>query len=149
MATQWPCIASLIGLAPLASSTFSTSPRLYGVPRTRKFLGGGTPSLLQPFEVGLEAAAGDHHRLGAHRCVGAFAGERGRLELVALDFEVGDLGFVDDVDAELFRRMVIGVDQRLAAAEEKRIGARQVQRAAQRAAGNARRACTSKAGTTT
>ena len=41
-------------------------------------------------------------------------------------------GFVTHLDAELLSAAVVGIHQRLAAAHEERIGARQMQRARQR-----------------
>ena len=99
----------------------------------QEIVGGIAPILLQPFDVGLEPAGGGDQRRGAD-----FGGaadrllQRRRQKHAVLDLEVGDLGVVGDLDAELFGGQVKRVQHRPAAAEEERIGAPEAQRAAER-----------------
>src|SRR5438876_12283301 len=53
-------------------------------------------------------------------------------EATIANVEVDRLGFVSDVDAQRFSRGVIRVDQRLATAQEEKIGAAKLKRAAER-----------------
>ena len=58
--------------------------------------------------------------------------QRGRQKHAVFDLELGDLGVVEDVDAEPFGGEIERVQHRPAAAEEERIGAAEAQRAAER-----------------
>ena len=90
------------------------------------------PGLAQPFAVGLEAAAGHHAgaRLNALRA-GRAVDVRGD-KAAGVKFEPLDFSLITHLDAELLSAAVVSVHQRLAAAHEERIGARQMQRARQR-----------------
>ena len=86
------------------------------------------PGLAQPLAVGLEAAAGHHtgpgrYALLAHPC---------RHETAVLQFQAIDRRLITDLHPQPFGAAVVGIDQRLAAAHEKGVGARQVQGARQR-----------------
>ena len=88
------------------------------------------PGLAQPLAVRLEAAGGEDAGPGLDR---ARAADRGRSdEARALELDAVDRRLVADGDAEGLGAAVVGVDQRLAAAEEEGIGAGDVQRARQR-----------------
>src|SRR5262249_7408715 len=90
------------------------------------------PALLEPGNVRLESAGGGHERLCPHLdALAALARDRAAEAAVA-QLEVLDLGIVGDGDAEMLRRAVVRVDERLAAAEEERVGAAQVEGARER-----------------
>ena len=108
---------------------------LYGVPRMMKLSAALAPHLAQPLEVRLEPAGGEHQRPGRASSAVAAAG-RGRV--AAVEPAVAR-GRARRPRRRTPRRMpsalgggVVAVHQRLAAAEEERVGAPQVQRAAQR-----------------
>ena len=104
---------------------------LYGVPRMMKFVGRVAPDLAQPVDVGLESACRHHSGPGADRPIAA-AGLHGRgTEPPIGELEADHLGVVDDPNPETLRSGVVAVHQRLAAAQKERVGARQMQRAAQ------------------
>ncbi len=90
------------------------------------------PRLAQPFEVRFEAAGGRDHRPRLHPVPGTPMRHRRRDETPVLHLDIDHLGVVGDLDTEAGRGRVVGVDERLAAAEEERVGAREVQRAAER-----------------
>ena len=104
------------------------------------------PGLAQPFAVRLEAAGGQHAG-SAPRCARRRRRRR-RSGRPSSSMRV-DRRVVADLHAQLLGAAVVGIDQRLAAAHEEGVGARQVQRARQRAAGSARRACASRRGRST
>ena len=83
------------------------------------------PGLALPGNVGFIATASHHTGAGGKT---PLAGP-GRDKSWAVPFQSVHLGVVDDVHAQLFGTAEIGVDQGLAPAHEKRIGARQVQSA--------------------
>ena len=57
--------------------------------------------------------------------------EKCRYKFTVFNIKVVNLTVIFDIHTELFRRTIKRIHQRLAAAEEKRIGARQMQGAAQ------------------
>ena len=91
-----------------------------------------SPALPEPGDVGLEPARGRHERPRLHLDALPVVPRRRRAETAVAQLEVLDLRIVGDRDAEVFRRAVVGVDERLAAAEEERVGPAQVQRARER-----------------
>ena len=110
------------------ASAGARCPVLYGVPRTMKLRGRVAPGLAQPVEVRLEAAGATHDGAAdrASRRRSARRGGTGRRR------DRARRPRRRDVDAQTLGGGVVAVHQRLAAAEEERVGARQVQRAAQR-----------------
>src|SRR4029453_1717441 len=94
--------------------------------------GDRTPGLLQPFEIRLEAAGCSHDSARADRVLDAVTNYAGRAEALTGNVEPDDFGVVADLYAELLGASVVGVDERLAAAQEERVGARHVQRSAER-----------------
>ena len=87
-----------------------------------------SPGLAQPFAVRFEAAIGNHAGLGLDAFVTHISG----AELAIDQFQPVDRGVVADLHAQVLRAAEVGIDQRLAAAQEERVGARQVQGAGQR-----------------
>ena len=76
------------------------------------------PTLLEPIDIGLEAAGCRDQRAGANlRCAGLFLHGRGQKHAV-LDFEPDDFGIVANLDAELLGGGVKRVQHGAAAAEE-------------------------------
>src|SRR5690606_3873205 len=86
------------------------------------------PCLAQPFAVRFEAAAG--HHTGAR--FDALVADAGRDESTSVQFQGIDRSVVTYLHAQVFSAAVVGIDQCLAAAHEKRVGAGDVQRARQR-----------------
>ena len=133
MATQWPCVGSPIGSRALAEEQLQHAAHVVGRAADDEVVGGRPPRFLQPREVRLEAAARGHHRLARWiTCSTPLRITVADLNAWPSSVDVGDLGVVEDLDAERLGGAVVGVDQRLAAAEEERVGARDVQRAAER-----------------
>ena len=98
----------------------------------QEVVGRRAPRRLQPVEIGLEAAGRRHEGAGADRLDASVAGHGCPPEPSILDVEVPDLGVVLHLDAKPRGRAIVGVDQRLAPAEEERVGVREMQGAAQR-----------------
>ncbi len=91
-----------------------------------------SPGARQPLDVGLEAARGEHHR-AAGDAVGSTADlDLDRLEAAVRDRDVLDLRVVEDADPEILCSDVVGVHQRLAAAEKERVGAAERKRPRER-----------------
>ncbi|MNP25869.1 hypothetical protein D3C76_1186950 [compost metagenome] len=89
-----------------------------------------TPGFAEPFAVGFESASGQNAGLGLDTLGGktltidlTFTDVR-RDELSTLQLNVSDLCVVADLDAQLLGAAEVGINQRFAAAHEKRIGAR-------------------------
>ncbi len=101
-------------------------------PAAEEVVRGLAPRLAQPGEVRLEAAGGGNQRARPHLLLHAVAQNGRAAEAPSVDGEVHGLGVVRDVHAERFGHPVVRVHQRLAATEEKRVGARELQRAAER-----------------
>ena len=91
------------------------------------------PGLSQPLQVRLEPARGDDHRARRARSVlvRRIASVAPRNVPPTTSSPTTSASY-SDVDAQAPRGGVVGVHQRLAAAEKERVGARQVQRAAKR-----------------
>ena len=89
------------------------------------------PAFLQPVDIGLVAAGGEHDGPRLDRLFLALILDAGGGEGAVFDHQVHDLGLVAAVDAELFRRRVIGVQDRFAAALEEGVGAVEPDRAGQ------------------
>ena len=98
----------------------------------QEIVGGLAPILLEPFDVGLEAAGGGDQRRGAHVDAAVALLQRGGKKHAVGDFEVEHFGVVENVDAELFGGEIERVQHRPAAAEEERIGPPEAERAAER-----------------
>jgi hypothetical protein len=92
---------------------------------------GRAPRLAQPREVRFEPAARHHHAFRRDAVLHALAHHRREREAAVAKLQVRDFRLVRHLDAERLRRSVIRVDQRLAPAEEERVGAPEVQRAAE------------------
>jgi len=87
------------------------------------------PGLAQPVPVGLEAPRGQHAGSGLETLLHALrAPDEGRHEAAVAQLQPHDGGLIADLYAELLRAAVVGVDQGLAAAHEKGVGASRVQR---------------------
>ena len=86
----------------------------------------GAPGALEPFEVGLVAAGGEHHGFGFHAIIFVALLEVSGAEFVVFDFQVVHSGVIFDFHAKLFSAGIVGVDERLAAAEEEAVGARKM-----------------------
>ena len=82
------------------------------------------PVLLEPRDVGFEAAGGADEGLGRHLPRLAVAVHDGGAEHAVVDVQVPHLGFVLHPDAHLLGGLVVGVDQGFAAAQEEGVGAR-------------------------
>ena len=132
IATAWHWVGSPVSCTPRSSSSLSTVPRLCGVPRMRKLSAAGAPVLLQPLDVGFEAAAGRHEGRGAHDVALAAALHGRGEEHAVVDVEIDHLGVVFDLDAEILGGEIERVEHRAPAAEEERIGAPEAQGAAER-----------------
>ena len=87
-----------------------------------------SPCLPKPLQVGFEAAGGDDAGAGFDSPAGGMGGAKDAVH----DLEPRDRGVVADLHAERFGAAVVGIEQRLAAAQEEGVGAAQVQRARQR-----------------
>ena len=111
---------------------FQHASHVVGCAADQKIVGRGPPRRAQPVEVRLEAAGGRHDRLRVNFVLHVLMHGDGGGELSVADIQIGDLRVVGDLDAKAFRRPVVRVHQRLPATEEKRIGARELQRAAER-----------------
>ena len=120
-------------LHPFGKQHFQDRAAVIGRAADQEIVGGLAPILLQPFDVGLEAAGSGDQRGRAH-----FGGAIDRLlercaqEHAVLDPQIGNLGVIDNLDAELLGGQVQRVQHRATAAEEERIGATEAQRAAER-----------------
>jgi hypothetical protein len=86
------------------------------------------PRFAQPCAVGFEAACRQH----AAACLEALRAAARGHEARAVELDRVDRRVVADLHAERFGAAVIGVHERLAAAHEEGVGARDVQRAGQR-----------------
>ena len=84
-----------------------------------------SPSLAQPFAVGLKAACRQHASAGSN----AFFSHVGGNKASVLNVQPVHSRVVANLYAKFFGAAVIGVDQGFASAHEKRIGARHMQRA--------------------
>ena len=101
-------------------------------------VGGRPPVLLQPFDVGFEAAAGRHERRGAHHVALSPALHGRGQEHAVVDVEIDHLGVVCDLDAEVLGGEIERVEHRAPAAEEERVGAAEAQACRRARAGSAR-----------
>ena len=86
------------------------------------------PGFAQPFTIGFEAAGGHHAGAG----LDAFGADARGDETAVIEFDGVHRRVIANLYAEFFGAAVIGIHQRLAAAHEKGIGARQMQGARQR-----------------
>jgi len=82
-----------------------------------------TPGAGQPFHVGLVAAGSQHDGPGFHDERSSLLIHRGGFEFAVPDFQIRHFRVVKHFDAEFFGSGVIGVDEGLAAAEEKGVRA--------------------------
>ena len=98
----------------------------------QEIVGGLAPILLEPFDVGLEAAGGGDQRGSADGGAAVTLLQRGRKEHAVGDLEIEYLGVVENVDAKLLGGQIERVQHRPAAAQEERVGAPQAERAAER-----------------
>lgn len=90
------------------------------------------PALPQPGDVGLEPARGGDDRSGPDPVCRAPVGDHRGGEGAVLDLEVLDRRLVGDAHAELLGGAVVGVEQRLPAAEEEGVGSVEVEGPAER-----------------
>ena len=95
------------------------------------------PGFAQPLAVRFKTAAGKHAGLGrdplfTRAAVARLVTHDGSGEPVAVEFDAHRLGVVVDLRTERFGTPEIGVDECLAAAHEKRVGARGMKRARKR-----------------
>ena len=70
-----------------------------------------------PFRIGLEAAAGEHHRFGAQFAHVAMLAHAHAFDAVAVEQQIEPARRIADVDAALFRRRGEHIDQARAAAD--------------------------------
>ena len=87
-----------------------------------------SPGFAQPFTVGLKAPRCQHAGFGSD----ALLPDMGRYKLVTLHLDPVHRRVVANLDPQRLGTAVVGIDQGLATAHEKRIGTRQVQGARQR-----------------
>jgi hypothetical protein len=119
-------------LHALVEQHFQHRAAVIGRTADQEIIGNLTPILLEPLDVGFEPAAGGDQRRGLHGGEAVPAFERRRQEHAVGDIEIGDLGVVQNIDAELFGGQIKCVQHRAAAAEEERVGPSQAERAAER-----------------
>src|SRR5207245_10369950 len=79
------------------------------------------PGFDEPFAVRLETARRQHAAAGHNAFAG---GTDGSHEAIAVELDRDDGRVIADLDAELLGAAVVGIDQRLAAAPEEGVGAR-------------------------
>ena len=86
-----------------------------------------SPGLAQPLPVGLKSAGGQHAGGGRDALVADIGGDK----MAILEFQPVHRRVVAHLHTQFFGTEVVGVDERLPTAHEKRVGAAQVQRARQ------------------
>ena len=119
-------------LHALAEQHFQDRSAVIGRAADQEIVGGLAPILLQPFDIGLEAAGGGDQCRGLRDLIRAIVLERCRQEHAVGDIEIAHLGVIEDVDPESLCRAIERIQHGAAAAQEERVGAPEAERAAER-----------------
>jgi hypothetical protein len=132
IATAWHWVGSPDGFDAAVEQHAQHGPAIVRRSPDQEVVGDVAPGSLEPLDIGFEAAGCRHEAGGADFVLSAFVLDDGRYEHAAVDVEADDFGVVGDIDTELFRREIEGVEHRPAAAEEERIGPAEAEGAAER-----------------
>ncbi len=98
----------------------------------QEIIGRRAPILLEPLDIGLEAAGSRHQRAAAHALHAPLVLDGGRHEITVVDGERGHRRVIEAGDAERLRAPVERVERAAPAAEEEGIGLAERERAAER-----------------
>ena len=132
IATAWHSRGSPTGCGAGAEHGLQHRPRVVGRAANQKIARRIAPRLAQPVEVRLEAAGREHDCTCLELVSHAARSHRRGAKAAIVEREADDFRVIAHLDAEPLGGGVVGIHQRRAAAQEKGVGARQVQRAAQR-----------------